>query len=57
MNWAVALVAILFATLALSMMAPAVGHDPFTIFAVFMAGVFVGMLLENAANSEDGGKR
>jgi uncharacterized protein (DUF2062 family) len=52
MNWVVVLAAILFATLVLSAMAPAIKHDPFTIVAVFMAGVFVGMLLENA-NSED----
>jgi hypothetical protein len=52
MNWVVAFAAVLFAVMVLSMIAPAVTHDPFSITAAFMAGVFVGMLLENAVSPD-----
>jgi hypothetical protein len=52
MNWVVAVGAILFAVFALSMMAPTIIHDPLSMLAVFMVGVFVGMMLENAMSSD-----
>ncbi len=48
MNWVAAFAAVLFAVVALSMIAPAVVLDPIAIAAAFLIGVFVGMLLENA---------
>ena len=57
MNWAVALGAILFGAFVLSMMAPAVMRDPFTIVAAFMTGILVGMMLENASSEDDRGCR
>jgi len=60
MNWAAAFAAVLFAVMALSMIAPAVMHDPLSITAAFTAGVFVRILLENAVSpdrrSEDNGR-
>jgi len=60
MNWAAASAAVLFAVIVLSMIAPAVMYDPFSIATAFTAGVFVGMLLENAMSpdrrSEDNGR-
>ena len=52
MNWAVALAAALFVVVVLPMIAPAVTHDPLSITAAFIAGVFVGMLLENATSPD-----
>jgi len=48
MKWVVALVAVLFAVMRLSMIAPAIMHDPFSIAATFMVGIFVGMILGHA---------
>jgi len=60
MNRAAAFAAVLFAVMALSMIAPAVAHDPLSITAAFTAGVFVRILLENAVSpdrrSEDSGR-
>jgi len=52
MNWIIALGAMLFAAMVLFMIAPAVIYDPFAIFAAFLVGVFVGMLLENATEDD-----
>jgi hypothetical protein len=52
MNWVAALAAVLFSVVALSMIAPAVMHDTFATAAAFLTGVFVGMLLENAADKD-----
>ena len=57
MNWAVALGAVLFGAFVLSMMAPAVMHDPFTTVAAFMTGILVGMMLESASSEDDRGCR
>jgi len=57
MNWAVALGALLFGTFVLSMMAPAVMRDPFTIATAFMTGILVGMMLESASSEDDRGCR
>jgi hypothetical protein len=52
MNWVVALGAILFAAFVMTLIAPIVMHDPFATAAAFLAGVFVGMLLENARSDK-----
>jgi len=48
MKWVVVLVAVLFAVMGLSMIAPVIMHDPFSIAAAFMVGIFVGMILGHA---------
>jgi hypothetical protein len=46
MNWIIALFAAVFAIMVLSMIAPAVMHDPFAIAASFATGIITGMILE-----------
>jgi len=48
MNWAVVLAAVMFAAVALVMIAPIVLRDPFATAAALMIGIFVGTLLESA---------
>jgi len=52
MNWVVVLGAVLFAMVALSMIAPAAVHDPFSTATVIVIGIFVGMMFENATSSD-----
>jgi len=47
MKWVVVIGAFLFALVALSMIAPVVATDPFSILAALMVGVFIGMLIQS----------
>ena len=47
MNWAVVPAAVMFAAVALAMIAPIVLHDPFATAAALMIGILAGILLES----------